>query len=139
MIVCDYMITLSKAQKAIELALAKAKELNVAVSVSVVDTAGISIASAKMDGAITISPRFSYVKAFTSASIGMPSGSLAPYDVPGKPYYGVHTILGGELTTIAGGQPVMIDGKLVGGIGVGGSADVTQDDDCAKAALSAFE
>ncbi|HSW89944.1 MAG TPA: heme-binding protein [Patescibacteria group bacterium] len=132
------MIGLKEAQKALELAHAKAHDLGVEVSIALVDTAGTLIASLKMDNAITISPKFAYVKAFTSASIGMPSAALAPYDVPGKPYYGVHTILAGELTTIAGGQPIMVDGKLVGGVGVGGSTDVAQDDECAKAALAAF-
>jgi len=132
------MLTLSHAKKALELAEAKAKELGVAVSIAVVDTSGVLIASSKMDAAITISPKFAYVKAFTSASIGMPSAGLAPYDVPGKPYYGIHTILSGELTTIAGGQPIMMDGKLVGGIGVGGSTDVSQDDQCATAGTAAF-
>lgn len=132
------MVTLAQAQKALELALAKAKELGVDVSIAIVDVSGVLIAGAKMDHAITISPKFAYVKAFTSASIGMPSTGLAPYDEPGKPYYGLHTILGGELTTIAGGQPIMMDSQLVGGIGVGGSTDTTQDDAIAKTALAAF-
>lgn len=132
------MLTLEQAKKALELAEAKAKEVGANVSIAVVDASGVLVAASKMDAAITISPRFAYVKAFTSASIGMPSKDLAPYDVPGKPYYGVHTILGGELTTIAGGQPILVDGKLIGGIGVGGSTDVSQDDACASAALAAF-
>lgn len=132
------MFTLSQAQKAVRLAQEKAAELGVQISVAVVDTAGVLIAAEKMDAAITISPRFAYTKAFTSASIGMPSKDLAPYDVPGKPYYGVHTIFGGQLTTIAGGQPIVMDGKVLGAVGVGGSTDVSQDDLCAVAALAAF-
>lgn len=131
-------MTLLKAQKALELIRAKAEEMGVAVSASVVDPSGTLIASMKMDGAISISPKFSFTKAFTSATIGMPTSGMAAYDVPGKPYYGLHTIMAGSLTTIAGGQPIMVDSKLIGGIGVGGSADVSQDDACATAGLSAF-
>jgi len=132
------MITLSKAKEALEQAEAKAKELGVAVSITIVDTSGTIIASHRMDGAIAISPEFSYIKAFTSASLGIPSIGLGDYAQPGKPYYGVNTVLGGKLTPIAGGEPIMMEGKLVGGVGVGGSMDVSQDDACAKAAAALF-
>ncbi len=132
-------MTLNAALKAISMAEKKASELGVKVSIAVVDNSGITIASAKMDGSISISPEFAYTKAYTSASIGAPSKDLEGYAEEGKPYYGLNSIFGGKLTTIAGGQPVMIDGKLVGGVGVGGSMDVGQDNLCAIAALEAFK
>ena len=132
------MISLSKAKTAIENAEAKAKELGVNVSITIVDTSGTLIASNRMDGAIAISPEFSYIKAFTSASLGIPSVGLSDYAQPGKPYYGVNTVMNGKLTPIAGVQPVMMGGKLVGGVGVGGSMDVSQDDACAQAAAATF-
>lgn len=132
------MITLTQAKTAIEQAEMKAKEIGVAVSITIVDTAGTLIASHRMDGAIAISPEFSYIKAFTSASLGIPSMGLSDYAQPGKPYYGVNTVMGGKLTPIAGGQPIMIAGKLVGGVGVGGSMDVSQDDAVATMAMSTF-
>ena len=133
------MITLSKAKQALEASERKAKELGVSITTAIVDTHGAMIAVSRMDGAIPISPRFAYEKAFTSASIGVPSESLAAYAKEGKPYFGITTIFGGELTTIAGGIPVKQDGKIVGGIGVGGSMDVAQDADCAKAAVKILE
>lgn len=132
------MITLAQATAAITQAEAKARELGVAVSITIVDTAGTLIASHRMDGAIAISPEFSYIKAFTSASLGIPSMGLADYAQPGKPYFGVNTVMGGKLTPIAGGRPIMAGGTLVGGVGVGGSMDVSQDDACAMAAAATF-
>lgn len=133
------MITLNQAKRMLEASEAKARELGVAVSTVVVDEHGVMVAMSKMDGAIPISPKFARTKAYTSANIGMPTEGLAPFDKEGKPYHGLGTIFGGELTTIAGGVPVMKDDKVVGAVGVGGSADVGQDADCAQAAAMALE
>ena len=89
-------------------------------------------------GALTISPKFAIAKAYTSGTLGMPTADMAAYAVPGKPYYNMNALFGGELTTIAGGVPIKMGGKLVGGIGVGGSADVAQDAECAVAAVEAI-
>lgn len=129
------MITLDKAKKALEASEQKAKELGVAVTTAVVDEHGSILAVSRMDGAIPISPRFAYCKAFSSAAFGMPSEGIAAYAVEGKPFFGINTIFGGEITPIAGGIPVKMGGKLVGGVGVGGSTDVSQDSLCAQEAV----
>ena len=97
------------------------------------------IAVGRMDGAITISPEFAFAKAYTSATIGLPTGDIANYSGEGKPYFGTTSAFGGKLMVIAGGIPVKIGEKLVGGIGVGGSLDVSQDVACAQAAVATLE
>lgn len=125
----------SKIRKAIEASEAKAKDLGIAVSTAIVDEYGDLVAFSRMEGAIKISPKFALAKAYTAGTIGMATADMAPYAVEGKPYYGMDALFGGELTTIAGGLPIKAGNKLVGGIGVGGSADVREDVECAKAAL----
>lgn len=132
------MITLEKAVAALKASEAKAKELGITVSTAIVDDYGVLIAFSRMDGALNVSPRFSQAKAHTSAALGLPSGDVANYTGEGKPYMGVHTFFAGKWMVIAGGLPVKIDGKVVGAVGVGGSMDVTQDVQCAQAAVNAL-
>ena len=132
------MITLDKAKKALEASEKKAKELGIAVTTVIVDEHGSIIAASRMDGAIPISPRFAYCKAFTSSNLGMPNEGLGQYAAEGKPYFGINTIFGGELTPMAGGLPVKMGNKLVGGVGVGGSMDTHQDVLCAQEAVKAL-
>jgi uncharacterized protein GlcG (DUF336 family) len=129
------MITLEKAKKALEASETKAKELGITVSTWIVDDYGVPIAFSRMDGALHVSPRFSYMKANTSQSLGLPSGDVAAYAGEGKPYFSVTTGFANEMLTIAGGLPVKMHGKVVGSVGVGGSMDVTQDAQCAEAAV----
>ena len=129
------MITLQKARQALEAAENKAKELGTAITITIVDTHGSVIATIRMDGAIPISPRFAFEKAFTSANLGTPTKDLAKFAIEGKPYFGLTDIFGGEMTTIAGGRPIIMEGKVVGAVGVGGSMDVGQDDLCAEEAV----
>lgn len=133
------MISLDKAVEALRASEKKAKELGIAVSTAIIDDHGTLIAFSRMDGALNISPRFSYAKAFTSASLGLPSGDVSAYAAEGKPYFSINTAFGGELMVIAGGLPVKKGGKIIGGVGVGGSADVSQDVECAKAAVAVLE
>lgn len=132
------MITQSQAKKAIEASEAKAREMGIAVTTVVVDASGLVIASSRMDGALPISPRFAYAKAYTASVLHMPSGVLEDFALPGKPYYGVNAMFGGEFTTIPGGVPVTIHERFVGGVGVGGG-DPKQDLTCAEEAKKAIE
>lgn len=129
----------SKVKKALEAAEHKAKELGISVSTAVVDQYGDLVAFSRMEGAIKISPKFAMAKAYTAGTIGLPTEDIAKYAGEGKPYYGVTSLFGGELTTIAGGLPIKHGEKLVGGVGVGGSYDVSQDLECAKVALKELE
>jgi len=133
------MITLEKAKRALEASENKARELGITVSTVIVDDHGDIIALSKMDSALIISPKFAISKAYTAANLGFATGDLSQYASEGKPYFGINTLFGGELDLLAGGVPVKMHDKVIGGVGVGGSQDTNQDVECAKAAVAVLE
>lgn len=133
------IINLNKALDALKASEEKAKELGVSVSTAIVDDHGVLVAFSKMDGALIISPKYSQTKAYTAAVLKMATADLGPYAVEGKPYFGFNTLFSGEQTPIPGGIPVKDGTKVIGAVGVGGSADVNQDVECAKAAVAVIE
>ncbi len=133
------MLSLAKAKQAIEASEKKAQELGIAVSTAIVDDHGTLIALSRMDGALYASPRFAFVKASTAAQLRLPTEKIGQFTGEGKPYFGLNTLFGGEFTPMAGGLPVVLDGKIIGAVGVGGSKDVSQDVTCAQEAKAMLE
>lgn len=133
------MITLEKAKKALEASERKAEELKIEVSTVIVDGHGALVAMSRMDNALVISPDFAQAKAFTAATLKMPTSGLLAYEAENKPYFGLNTLFSGKLTGIAGGIPVQRQGGVIGAVGVGGSADPSQDALCAKEAVAILE
>jgi uncharacterized protein GlcG (DUF336 family) len=133
------MLKLSDALASINSGISKAQDMDLSVCISIFDAAGNEVATVKMDGAFAVSPTFARAKAVTSATLGMQTDQIAQYSGEGKPYYGVENLEGGRFSTIAGGVPIMLNGKLAGGVGVGGSTDTNQDLEIAKYVAGQFQ
>jgi uncharacterized protein GlcG (DUF336 family) len=117
------------AEKMLAAATAKAKEMKVPQCVSIVDAGGHLLAFARMDGAFAMSMQTALMKAKTAASYGEPTGNiLGGVDIK------LAIATQGERINLPGGLPVIIDGRVVGAIGVG-SGTGEQDREVAKAAL----
>ena len=113
-------------------AIAKAEELERPQYITIVDPAGVPLAQFKMTGAKFLSRESATSKALTAASNGAPSA-----DVPEAVRPAIAAATGGAVTGLAGGLPIIIDGELIGGIGIG-SGTPDQDLAVARAALQAI-
>ncbi|MEM1400714.1 MAG: heme-binding protein [Pseudomonadota bacterium] len=111
--------------------IAEAETMGQPQCIVIVDASGEVIAEIRMTGAKFLSRKSALAKAQTAASIRAESMTI-PEDFGTL----IAAATGGSVTRLGGGLPIIIDGEVVGGIGVGsGSAD--QDRQVGFAALAA--
>jgi glc operon protein GlcG len=128
-------LSLRAAQRVAEAAISAAQSHGVTVCIAVSDPSGEPIVTVRMDGAPRLSAEIARNKAYTVASFnGLPTHVWwqAIADEPALVHGITHTP---RLIVFGGGIPVLVDGALVGAVGVsGGSAD--QDRAIAEAAAT---
>ncbi|HSB71141.1 MAG TPA: heme-binding protein [Candidatus Methylomirabilis sp.] len=123
-------ISLENAKKASAAAVAEAQKNNWRMVVAITDPAGDLVYLEKMDGAQTGSVNVAIGKARSAALFKRPSKVFQ--DVVAGGGAGLR-ILGLEgAVPLDGGLPLVMDGKIVGAIGLSGAAG-DQDAQCAKA------
>lgn len=125
-------LTLDIAKKLLEKAENKAKEINVPVVIAMVDASGNLIAQHRMDDSLLVSVSLSLNKAYTAVATKMSTENLSELILPGKPLYTLENIK--NITAVGGGIPIIINGNIVGAIGVSGGS-VEEDVLIAKSAL----
>jgi len=118
-------LTYAGAALALEAAIAKAHEIGVPQNISIVDAGGNLLAFARMDGARFLAQHSSFSKAQTAASLRMATGEL-----PAQ--FGVELAFatGGRSINMKGGLPMILEGDVLGAVGVSSGAD---DEDLAVA------
>jgi glc operon protein GlcG len=127
-------LTLADANRIVEGAVAKAKEMNIKISVAVCDAGGRLMAFNRMDGAIWGSVYGCQGKAVASAAFARPSGELAERaDTP--IIRGIAAAEGGHMIPSQGAVPIIRNGEVEGACGVGGGT-AQQDEDCARAGVA---
>jgi uncharacterized protein GlcG (DUF336 family) len=126
-------LTHEGALKVLHAAIEKAKAMGVPQCITIVDDGGHLLAFTRMDGAKVLSIDSSMKKAMTAASSRVPTGGVGA-DVEVK--LGLATK--GKLTNLKGGVPIVVDGHVVGAIGVG-SGTGEQDLEVAKAGIAALK
>ena len=134
-------LELAEARHMIEAARRKAAEVDVLESICVVDDGGHPIAIERMDGARITGPQIAWNKAFTASGhkrsthlFNTPPTGPA---LPGNEAFGIQWSFDGRFAVFVGGFPIVVDGEVVGGIGLSGG-NGAQDTACGLAALEAL-
>ncbi|MGL4514931.1 MAG: GlcG/HbpS family heme-binding protein [Lacipirellulaceae bacterium] len=130
-------ISLEQAQVAVAAALAKSRELGLAMNIAIVDAGANLTAFARMDGAWLGSVDIAQKKARTARYFDMPTGVIGSLSQPGGSLYNIEHSNGG-LITFPGGVPLKnAAGDVIGAIGVSGST-VENDHAVAEAGATAI-
>ena len=134
-------LELEEARHMVAAAVAKARAIGVPETVCVVDDGGFPIALERMDGARVTGPQIAWNKAFTASGhkrsthlfTTPPNGPA----LPGNEAFGIQWSFEGRFAAFVGGFPVVVDGEVVGGIGLSGG-NGEQDVACGLAGLQAL-
>jgi glc operon protein GlcG len=134
-------LTLAGARTVIAGAEAKAHALQLAVNIAVVDDGGHLLSFERMDGARPASIYTAITKATSAATIRQPTGPLPGGGIPDPllnlSLQNAAAISGGKITTLLGGVPVIVDGQVIGAVGIGGGTG-EQDAQIARAGIQMF-
>src|SRR5580693_1652678 len=123
-------VSLESAKKAAGPALAEAEKNHWNMAVAIVDTGGNLVYYEKMDNTQLGSANVAIEKARTAALFKRPTKAFQDALAAGGDGLRVLSLKG--VTAVEGGIPLVMDGKIVGAIGVSGGTSA-QDAQCAKA------
>ncbi len=113
-------MTLETAREIIRAVEEKAAEMGVRAVTAVTDGGGNLVAAERMEDAFIASIDIAVNKAFTVVSLKMPTAKLAELASPGGSLYGIQFTNGGRIVIFGGGEPLTVDGRVIGGLGVSG-------------------
>lgn len=115
----------------------KSKEVGIDISFAVYDENGLPRVYRRFGEALVLSITLVPGKAYTSAVTQCRTKDVAEAAAEGASLMGIQTN-DSRITLVAGGYPLFVNGKIAGGIGVGGG---TEEQDCmiAEYVVSVFE
>lgn len=116
---------------------ARSEAIGVPMCIAITDESGNLIAFERMDGGKVTSTTIAIDKSYTASGAKRATHDYGTASQPGAPAYGINSAIGGRLMVVGGGLPVIVDGQVVGGIGVS-SGTPAQDQDVAQAGIDHF-
>ena len=134
-------LNLAGAETILGAAKIKAAAMGLKCNIAIVDDGGHLLSFARMDGARPASGATAMTKAVAAATFRQESGPLPAGGAPdlllnlGLQHAALAS--GAKLTALKGGVPVVIDGQVIGAVGVGGGSG-DQDAEIAKAGIQAL-
>lgn len=134
-------LELREARHMVAAAMRKSEEIGVLETICVVDDGGYPLAMERMDGARITGPQIAWNKAFTAAGHKRSTHlfNTAPNGpaLPGNEAFGIQWSFEGKFAVFVGGFPIVVNGEVIGGIGLSGG-NGEQDTQCGVAALQAL-
>lgn len=132
------VVTLDAAQELVRRALAHAEKIGKSVAIAVVDDGGFLIAFGRMDSANPAAAQIAIDKAYTAAVSHIATHKWQQIMKDDEPLrIGAPPVVH-RLVVFGGGQPITVDGQIVGGIGSSG-AHWTGDTEIGTEALKLFD
>ena len=128
-------ITLEQAKKVLAAAEAEAKKNNWNVVISIVDTGGQLVTMSRLDNTQFGSIEVAREKAYSSVAFRRPTKVFQDAIAKGGENVRLLQLTGASV--LEGGIPIVVDGKIVGGIGVSGVTSA-QDAQIAQAGIDAL-
>jgi uncharacterized protein GlcG (DUF336 family) len=125
-------IGLTEARAVVVEVVAGASTHGAAVSVAVVDAGGKLLAFERMDGAPAFSAELALSKAVSSATFGRSTSDFEEA-ISDRPVFAIGLLQQGQWYAGRGGAPIVVDGHVVGAVGVSGDT-AAQEDELAKEA-----
>lgn len=128
-------LTLEGAKKVIAAAVAEAKSENApGGAIAVVDEGGNLIAVERLDNTFAAGANISIGKARTAVLFKRPTKFFE--DIINKGRTAMTTL--NDFTPLQGGIPIIVDGQIIGAVGVSGAASAQQDEELAIAGAKAL-
>src|SRR4029079_5117417 len=138
----SFKLELKEARHMVAAAIRKSEEIGVLESVCVVDDGGYPLSLERRARARISVPQIAWNKAFTAAGhkrsthlFNQPPNGPA---LPGNEAFGIQRSFDGRFAIFVGGFPVVVNGEVVGGVGLSGG-NGEQDTACGVAALAALK
>ena len=126
-------LTLEGAKQVIAAAAAEARRHKAGGAFAVVDEGGNLLAVERLDGTFAASAQISIGKARTAALFQRPTRAFEDIIRSGRtPMLALH-----DFTPLQGGVPIVVEGQVVGAIGVSGAASAQQDEELAAIGAAA--
>lgn len=131
------IVPLKMARRAALSAVQKCEAQGYKVSASVVNPSGVLIVLMRADGAGPHTVESSRRKAYTAASLKRPTAELQAL-IAKHPSLQALGAMNDSMLMLGGGFPIRIDGRMLGGLGVGGAPGANYDEGCARAGLASI-
>ena len=129
-------LTLAEANKIVEVAVAKAKELKLPMAVAVCDAEGRLMAFNRIEGTFWITAFAAQGKAAAATAFGRSSADLQDIGSSAA-FQALSAQEGNHIVPVQGALPIFKDGQILGAAGASGGT-AQEDEDCVRAGIQAL-